>query len=166
MAKKTWTFTVGDATHNATLERKGISIDGGETILFKNMTKTGNSLLEMGYSVDVDGANVMLIRPSMGQPDLVVDGISATTGASRELLKFQPWCWIFIVLYGIDFIVLCGGAIGAVINLLAFASSVKLGSDPSKATGKKILLCGLLYIGITIVELIIGVGTALLLRSM
>lgn len=147
-------FFVNGLEHTIRLKSFSAVLDG-EVIKYKNLQKEKDAGLTR-YTLPVDGDNVYIYNRAYVGSSAVYNGIDLATGKEYITAPTPKWMIIFAILYLIDFIVLLGGAIGGLVNALGIAASVKIALNQNKSTGKRVLLCVLMFVGITVAEFIIA----------
>lgn len=167
MAKvKTWNFNTTDGTSVEVSLRKNtwISVNGGEEVHAKKIkNKEDSNAFETVFDIALPNGEVAKLFCSTTQKHLVYNGKDVNTGEAYEVEKIPGWEWVFIVLYIVNFALILGGALGAVVNLFAAAASVRIATRSKKSTGMKVLLSILLFVGVLVLSLLVaGVVAGLL----
>lgn len=160
--REEWNVNLGDFSYcNVVFENNKISINHGEMTKLGKFKSLKGNLLEKPYEIPLNGQNAILYL-SGGKPILTLDGIDCATGQPYEPIKIPGWNWVFYVLYIINFIILIGGALGGAAWTGCAYLSARIASDQKKSMAVRVLLCVALYIGTSIVGLIL----ALLIMSL
>ena len=161
---KVWNFNKADGSQVVIelIKNRRVSVNGGEEIALKNI-KSGESNFAMKvFDIPVGDDEVAKLCVA-NKKILTYNGVDVETGKPYGPMKFPGWTYVFVVLYVINFFVVAGGAIGACLSMCGATLSARISGDNSMATGLRVTLCILLYVGFTIVGLAAAIGFSALL---
>lgn len=164
MAKQvnTWDVMVGENVHHVEFKKNKITIDGGVPQKIKEFPITRETGFQK-VNIQLDNEEVYLYISTFGQFALVQNGINLATGEAYDATPLPKWIWAFWALFIVDFVVVCGGAIGGALNFLGAGLVTKIVSKNEDSVGKRAALAALTWLGFTVVEIIIALFFAGLL---
>lgn len=158
-----WDVFVEGMNYHVSYEKNKVFVNGEK--LKKLTTAKGSSMVETAYYVPVGSVKAVLYIPAgkggNTAPTLTIDGIDVVSGQKYEPTKMPGWIYAFLVFYVLYFILLIGGALGAVINSALFALSARIASNKNKSTVSRVLIC----LGIAIAAGVVELVAALVLYS-
>lgn len=151
-----------------TLEKKQIIVNGNTPIALKTAKSTESSILETVYDIPLGNGEIakLCIGTFDGKYVLVYNGTDVETGLEHKIADVPKWIFIFVALYVINFFVVLGGALGGAIAMAALAASARIAANQEKSKAFRYIMCILIYVGVTIVSLIIAFGVGSLLNRL
>lgn len=146
---------------NVVLDNNKISINHADPVKLGKFSNKGN-ILERHYAIPLGSQNAVLYIGSQndGRPVLTLNGIDQATGQPYEPVKIPGWIWVFNVLYIINFIMLVGGALGGATWTACAYLSARIATGKNQSTAVKVLVCVGLYIGTSIIGLVLALALA------
>ena len=161
MAAKTfsWNITVDEVTYKIELTKNKVTVNGGEPVKL-NKLKHQSKYPNMEYYIPVGSKEVVLNTRPAGEPVLTMDGRDCVTGEPFELNELPKWAWVFIVLHGLNFFLLIGGAIGGACFGGLSVLTTTIASNGEMSTGKRVGICVAIWLVASILELILAVVIA------
>lgn len=166
MAAKThtWNINIDEVPYKIEFTKNKISINNGEAVKL-NKFKSKSKFPSSEYYIPLGNREAVLnIRPN-GDPVLTIDGRDCVTGEPFTLPVMPKWAWVFIVLHGINFFLLIGGAIGgACFGGLSFMTAA-IASDEKSSTGKRVGICVAIWLVASVLEFILALFLASFLYS-
>lgn len=166
MAAKTfsWNINVDEVSYRIELMKNKVTVNGGEPVKL-NKLKQQSKYPNMEYYIPVGSKEVVLnVRPG-GEPVLTMDGRDCVTGEPFELVAMPKWAWVFVVLHGLNFFLLIGGAIGGACFGGLSALTISLASNREMSKGKRIGICVAIWLVATVIEFVLALVIAGLLYS-
>ena len=104
----------------------------------------------------IEGKEAVLHIRQFGAPILSYEGRDCATGEEYTPAKMPVWGWIFVVLHALDWFLLIGGAIGAVIQVLVIAAIATVASNTKKSTGMRIAVCAGIWLLSSAVQFVLA----------
>jgi hypothetical protein len=145
MATKEWRVNDGQKDHVIVLKH-GYFSGKREIYLDGKLVDSGQKMMEMGsdYPVPFPGQKSVVVRIYNNvltyKYDLIVNGISQTTGGYVESIGAIPgWAWIFVVIGVV--LVFTGGAIGGALGGGAAFICVTVARNSTMGTFNRVLAC-------------------------
>lgn len=151
MKKQTIAFGYNNINYEVSFSARQVTVMPGTSYRWKDLTKGGH-FYERSYQVPFPNGNLVVYMDMMGKRSLSLNGIDPVTGLKREPMKLPEWSWAFFVLYIINFFVLIGGALGAIMNIGFASATINVASDSTKKTSTRVLQCIAIYAAVTILE--------------
>lgn len=156
MAKElSWNVESQGITHQIKFSKNQIYIDAMEGMKLKEFqSKKINGHTE--YAIPVNGDTFYFYVNPYTAPVLTHDGVDCKTNEPFVPTKLPKWIWVFWILYIIDFMLLCGGALGGAMNAGGACLSAAIASDKKKSTAAKVFICLGMWLVFTIIEFIVA----------
>lgn len=166
MAAKTysWNVNVEDASYKIELRKNKLTINEGEAVKL-NKLKNKSKFPNMEYYIPLGNKEVVLNIRQSGDPVLTMDGRDCVTGEPFELNELPKWAWVFIVLHGINFFVLIGGAIGGACFGGLSVLTAAVASNNEMSTGKRVGICVAIWLVASVIEFLLALVIASFLYS-
>ena len=164
MKTQTWNVVVDDFTYRVEASNKEITVSPGTTEKIRKLKRSGKAF-EQIYTVPVADKTAEMHVDYFGKRTLVYDGVDCTTGEVYVPFKMPAWGWVFVVLHAINFLLLIGGAIGGVLDVLLIGWTARIAGSQQGKTAGKVFKCIGIYVVSTIIELILVIFLAGVLYS-
>ena len=156
MAKqKHWSIIIDDTPYEIDFYKNKISINGGPYSKLGALAKSSN-LFHGANAVSVGDKMLMLHTQPMAEPVLTYEGLNCETNEPYTPAEFPKWGWIFIILHGINFFLLIGGAIGGILVALFLWPTAGIAMNKNKSTVTRVFQCIGVWLVATIIEFIIA----------
>ena len=158
MAKeKTWSFQTADGTPVQVTLRKNrwISVNGDAEMNIKTLKDSVDSnIFENAFNIPLPNGETAKFFAGMGQK-VVYQGKDVETGLDYEAASIPKWTYVFFVLFVVNWFFIMGGALGALASLFGAYGVYYVAARTDKGTGVKVGLSALVYVGVTILSLVI-----------
>ena len=157
MAKqKHWNIMIEDTPYEIDFHKNKISINGGPYTKLGPLKK-GSNVFHGENGVFLDDKMLILHTQPLADPVLTYEGYNCETNELYIPAEFPKWGWIFIVLQGINFFFLIGGAIGGILAALFIWPTIGIAMKKSKNVVIRVLQCLGIWILSFILEFILAV---------
>ena len=161
MAKENnWNFNLEDGTPVTVTMRKNkwITVNGGPETNCKELKDGAESnLFENVFNIPLDNGESAKLFVSTTEKVLAYQGKNVVTGEEYVAVEIPKWSYAFLVIYILSWLFICGGALGALIDLFAMAFTVQVASRSKKTTGAKVGLCFLIALGAVALSLVVAI---------
>jgi len=166
MAKtREWLFNTfeGAPIRVTLIKNRIVSVNGGpETKLTTYKAPEGN-FAEKVFDIPLGNGEIAKLCLSNKQI-LTYNGRDVETGQTYTAMVLPKWVYVFVTLYVVNFFAILGGALGGATSAIGAFLSARISSDENKSTGKRVILCILLYLGITAASLVLALVAASALK--
>lgn len=155
MAKeKIWNFQTEDGATMEVVLRKNtwISVNGKEEINARDI-KDGSvsNIFENVFNIPLpNGEQAKLFVGTKHK--LVYQGKDVNTGLPYEAVTIPKWTYVFFVLFALNFLIIMGGALGAVASISGAYAVHHVACRTEKSNAVKVGLCIAIYVAITIIS--------------
>ena len=150
-----WSFADGTGmTNTISLSKNKVSVNGGEEIKLTKLPRDKQSnMLETIYNVGLNSGEVAQIHIKNKNAFVTMNGKNVETGEDYEPSIIPKWAIVFFILYGLNFFLFIGGAVGGAVAGIAVFATASIAANKKKSTLVRVLLCCAVYIVITLVEI-------------
>ena len=154
-----WNYTDSQGmSHSVDLAKNKVSIDGGEPVKISKLKGKGSNMLETIYQIPNETGDDVKMCFKGKAPVLTCNGINVETGEAYTPTKLPGWIWVFYVLYIVNWFLIMGGALGGAANAGGAFICSTIAANTKMKTVAKVFACIGVYVGFTIVEVIIAVA--------
>lgn len=156
MAKElSWNAESQGTTHQIKFSKNMLYIDAMEGKKLKEFqSKKINGHTE--YAVPVNGDTFYFYVNPYTAPVLAHNGLDCKTNEPFVPTKPPKWVWVFWILYIINFIFICGGALGGAMNVGGACLTAGIAMNRKKSTTANIFTCLGIWLAFTAIEVIVA----------
>lgn len=157
-----WTYTDSQGiSHTVELNKNKISVDGEKPVNINKYKTNESNMVESLFLLPSNGSDVVMLAVKGKVYTLLLNGKNVETGEEYQPVQIPKWIWVFYILFIVNFFVVMGGALGAVVQCLGASLCSTVAANSKMSTTAKVLACVGIYIGFTVLCLVIAVSFGL-----
>jgi len=161
-----WNYTDSQGmSHTIELSKNKVTVDGGEPVKLNKLKGKGSNMLETVYQIPSQTGDDVKLYFKNKNITCVCNGTDVDTGEAYEPVKMPGWIWVFYVLFIINFFVVMGGALGACVQAGGAALCSTVAANKKMNGVAKVFACIGIYIGFTVVALVVALGISGLING-
>ena len=155
MNQMDWDVEVDGVPYKIEFNKNTISVNGNEPMKLKAL-RWEQKFPDMLYYIPVGGKEAILHVNKMGAVSLEFEGKDCVTGEDYVKAVMPVWAWIFVILHGINFFTIVGGAIGGALIALMFMLTTTVASNSKMTTTARVLTCAGIWVLATMGEVVLA----------